>query len=110
MAGVKLARPPRSRDGRRTLRPAQPPARHGRQWRSAVNLPARAIGRSPEHHLCTGAIVSDPTTVALLDDHGIVLEGLTRLLERSGFDVLAAEHDPDVFVRRVGALSRSRPR
>lgn len=48
--------------------------------------------------------MSDPTTVALLDDHGIVLEGLTRLLERSGFDVLAAEYDPDVFVRRVGAL------
>jgi len=44
--------------------------------------------------------MSDPTTVALLDDHGIVLEGLTRLLERSGFDVLAAEHDPAV---RAGA-------
>ncbi|WP_370250409.1 response regulator [Nocardioides sp.] len=41
------------------------------------------------------------TTVALLDDHGIVLEGLGRLLERSGFRVVLSDHDPDRFLVAV---------
>lgn len=38
------------------------------------------------------------TTVLLLDDHDIVLEGLQRALGRSGFDVVAVTTDPDAAV------------
>jgi DNA-binding NarL/FixJ family response regulator len=41
------------------------------------------------------------TTVALLDDHEIVLEGLKRTLERAGFDVVAACSGVQEFIDRV---------
>jgi DNA-binding NarL/FixJ family response regulator len=42
-----------------------------------------------------------PTTVVLVDDHQIVLEGLGRLLSAGGFEVVAAIVDPDEALAAV---------
>jgi DNA-binding NarL/FixJ family response regulator len=41
------------------------------------------------------------TTVVLVDDHQVVLDGLERLLSAAGFDVLAAIVDPDEALAAV---------
>jgi DNA-binding NarL/FixJ family response regulator len=45
----------------------------------------------------------DPVRVAIADDSVLLREGIARLLEESGFDVVAKARDADELLRLVGA-------
>ena len=89
----------RRRRGRRQPRERNRPARAGRSARGDRGTPRHRLGARPgnDHH------GEDPLRVVVADDSVLLREGVVRLLEEWGFDVVGQAGDADDLLRKVNA-------
>ena len=102
--GAARERPRGRGGGRRRHRRRRPRARHrparARRPARGARGPARGgVGAGPRNH----DHGEDPMRVVVADDSVLLREGVVRLLEEKGFDVVAQAGDAEDLIRKVNA-------
>src|SRR5439155_2198918 len=91
----------RRRGRRRRHRTGLRPPRSRRPRRSA-RRPSQGLDAARRRHACTGG---DPVRVAIAEDSVLLREGLARLLDDAGFDVVAQCENADDLLLKVRSYS-----